>query len=331
MEVLPNVHQLRIPIPDNPLGFINAYLVKSDEGSLLIDTGWNTDEAFEALEQQLAEARVTFKDLKYIAITHVHPDHYGLVGRVEKHTQAKLILHEAERSLLYSRYVNYDPLLNDMDQWLEINGVPARDRPRMKMASMEILGLVEVAMPDQIVHGGEHLVIGNYDLEIIWTPGHSPGHICLYDRARKVLFSGDHVLEKTTPNVSMNSQSVSNPLVNYINSLNQVAKLPVDLILPAHGKPFDHFQDRVKEIEHHHEARLKEMLGLFNNRKQKTAYEIATGTTWFLPWEKLPAFSKRMAVTETLSHLELLLARGALSKTMQDGIVWYALADELAP
>src|SRR5512133_3438704 len=111
MEVLPNVHQLRIPIPDNPLGFINAYLVKADEGSLLIDTGWNSDEAFEALQGQLAEAGVTFKDLKYIAITHVHPDHYGLVGRVEKHTQAKLILHEAERSLLYSRYVNYDPLL----------------------------------------------------------------------------------------------------------------------------------------------------------------------------------------------------------------------------
>jgi glyoxylase-like metal-dependent hydrolase (beta-lactamase superfamily II) len=325
MEVLPNIYQLRIPIPDNPLGFINAYLVKTTDGCLLIDTGWNTDQAFEALSQQLAEAGVTFEDLKYIAITHVHPDHYGLVGRVEKFTRAKLIIHQLERSLLVSRYVSYDGLLEEMDRWLEINGVPSDDRPALQLASMEILGLVEVAMPDQVVHGGEHLCLGDFDLEIIWTPGHSPGHICLYDRSRKVLFSGDHILEKTTPNVSMNSQTISNPLVDYLNSLHQIAHYSVEVILPAHGKPFNGFQERLLEIEHHHEVRLNEMLAMFNG-EQKTAYHIATDTTWFMPWEQLPPFSKRMAVTETLSHLELLLARGLLTKTMENGIVWYSAA-----
>ncbi len=66
-----------------------------------------------------------------------------------------------------------------MDQWLEVNGVPAADRPALQLASIGNLGLVEVAMPDQVVHGGEHLV-----LEILTAnsldAGHSPGHICLY-------------------------------------------------------------------------------------------------------------------------------------------------------
>lgn len=325
MEILPNIHQLKIPIPDNPMGFLNAYLVKSAEGSLLIDTGWNTDASFEALNRQLAEAGVTLADLKYILITHVHPDHYGLVGRVEKHTPAKLIIHEIERSLLYSRYVDFKALLEEMDCWLEVNGVPADDRPSLQLASMEILGLIQVAMPDQLVHGGEHIIIGDFDLELIWTPGHSPGHLCLFDRSRGLLFSGDHILEKTTPNVSMNSQTISNPLVNYLNSLRQIAQLPVELVLPAHGEPFTGFHHRLKEIEVHHEVRLSEMLAMFDGAP-KTAYDIAIDTTWFLPWNELPSFSKRMAVTETLSHLELLLARGRLTKSMENGTFRYAAA-----
>ncbi|HVP21570.1 MAG TPA: MBL fold metallo-hydrolase [Anaerolineaceae bacterium] len=327
MEVFPGVYQLKIPIPNNPLGFINAYLVKTPEGSLLIDTGWNTDQSFEALEQQLAEAGVTFDNLKYIAITHIHPDHYGLVGRLAKYTKARLIIHEIERSLLYSRYVNYDDLLNEMDQWLKINGVPSSDRPKLRMASLEILGMVEVAMPDQVVHGGEHITLGDFDLEIVWTPGHSPGHICLYDRARKVLFSGDHILQKTTPNVSMNSQSIGNPLVDYLNSLHQISKLPVDLVLPAHGQTFNHLPERLKELQHHHETRMNEIVAAFNG-EPKTAYTIASSVTWYVPWQQLEPFSKRMAVTETLAHLELLLARGVLTKTMQDGFAWYSVANQ---
>lgn len=324
MEVLPNIHQLKIPNPDNSLGFVNVYLVKTVEGCLLIDTGWNTDQAFKSLEQQLAEVDVSFEDLKYIAITHVHPDHYGLVGRVENYTQATLIIHEIEHSLLHSLNIDYNDLLEEMDRWLEINGAPLLTCPACKWLRFPF-GLVPVAMPVQMVHGGEHIKFGDFDLEIIWTPGHSPGHICFYDRAHKVLFSGDHILQNTTPNVSINNQTISNPLGDYLNSIRQIAQLPVEVVLPAHGEAFNHFQERLKEIEAHHKNRLKEMFTMFDG-KPKTAYEIATATAWFLPWEQLPPFSKRMAVTETLSHLELLHARGLLTKSMENGIFWYTVA-----
>ena len=323
MEIIPGIHQLKIPIPNNPLFFINSYLIKADQGCMLIDTGWNTDEAFEALTSQLAEVDVSLSDLKYIAVTHIHPDHYGLVGRLEKHTQASLIVHGIEQSLLNSRYMNYDSLLEEMGLWLKINGVPKEIMPTLQRASLEVQSFVDVAFSDHLVHGGEHFSIGDYDLEVVWTPGHSPGHICFYEHSHKLLFSGDHVLKDTTPNVSMHSQSISNPLVDYLNSLQQVAQLDVDLVLPGHGDVFTDLQNRVKEIEQHHEKRLREMLNTLNG-VPKTAFNIAQGTTWYMPWEELPSYSKRMAVTETLAHLELLLARDILTKNMRDGIFWYS-------
>lgn len=322
MEVLPGVHQLKIPIPINPLGFVNAYLLKTRDGCILIDPGWNAADSFEAIERGLAEAGVGFGDLRYVVVTHIHPDHYGLVGHLAQLTDAKLVVHEIERTLLESRYVDYDDLLEEMDEWLRINGVPPSERATLQKASLGMLGLVAVEMPDQTVHGGERLVVGDFNLEIIWTPGHSAGHICLYDSARKALFSGDHLLEKITPNVSMTTQSRGNPLVDYLNSLSQIAELQVDLVLPGHGEPFRRFSERIEEMKQHHERRLNELLSICSD-KPKTAYEIAKAATWFNQWDDMRSFTKRAAVTETLSHLELLVARCALTKTTRDGIVWY--------
>ena len=327
MEVIPGIHQLKVPIPDNPLGYLNSYLVKADDGCMLVDTGWNTDEAFGSLARQLGEEGVSFGDLKYIAITHVHPDHYGLVGRLKQHTKAELVIHEIERSFLESRYVHYDNLLEEMDQWLRINGVPEADRPKLQRASLEVLGLVSVAAPDWPVRGGEHLRVGDFDFEVIWTPGHSPGHICLYERAHRVLVSGDHILPVITPNVSMHTQSLGNPLADYMDSLRAVEALPLDVILPAHEHVFRDLPKRIAEIHAHHAERKQHIIAAFAG-EPKTAYAIAATIPWEtmgVPWADLAAFHKRAAVTETLSHLELMRAEGILSKTSKDGVVWYAV------
>lgn len=326
MEVAPGVHQLKVPIPGNSLGYLNAYLVKTSEGSLLIDTGWNTEESYTELIRQLDEAGQTVADLRYIAITHVHPDHYGLVGRLAPQTHAHLIIHEIERSFLDSRYVHYDRLLAEMDEWLRINGVPESGRPAMQRASLEILGLVSVAMPDRVVHGGEHLRLGEFDFEMLLTPGHYPGHLCFYDAGKKLLFSGDHVLPNITPNVSLNVQADGNPLRDYLEGLERVAKLPVDLVLPAHGEVFCDLRKRVTEIEDHHQRRAQEMLAAFAG-EPRTAFQIASGIKWSSDgksWEKLPPLHRRMAMTETLAHLEMLYAQGDLQKSTRDGLVWYA-------
>ena len=102
-EVAPNVYQLNIPLPEKRLSILNAYVVKTDEGSMLIDTGWNTDVAFNALIFQLTEIDLTPADLKYIIITHFHPDHFGLSERLSKVSNATFIQHEIEIKLLTLR------------------------------------------------------------------------------------------------------------------------------------------------------------------------------------------------------------------------------------
>ena len=335
MQVYPNVFQLKIPIPDNPLGFINAYLVKSDQGSLLIDTGWNTDEAYESLQRQINAAGSSLADLRYIVITHIHPDHFGLAGRLKGLCQAELILHSADSMLVDRRYLDFREVLAQMDHWLMINGVPDEVRNPMSGASLPVRSLVTLTPPDRVVDGGEHLQIGGFDLELIWTPGHSPGHVCLYDRAHRLFFSGDHVLPDTTPNVSMHIQTMSNPLVDYLNSLAQVVELEVDWVLPSHGAAFSDLAARVAAIREHHEVRLNAMRAAFagppaergGGGRPQTAYGIAAAVPWTkenTAFDNLDALQKRFAVTETIAHLELLVARGDLKKILQNGLVWYS-------
>jgi glyoxylase-like metal-dependent hydrolase (beta-lactamase superfamily II) len=325
-ELSAGIFRMQIPLKNNPLGYINSYLLTSSEGCILIDSGWNSKDAFETLKKGIADAGVSLGDIKHLIVTHIHPDHYGLVGRLQNLTNADLILHDIERQLLDSRYVNYDELLAASEGWLRINGVPPDALSTLPRASLDILGLVSVSLPNHPVYGGEHIILGDISLEVLWTPGHSPGHICLYDRERKILFSGDHVLEKITPNVSMNIQAQSNPLVDYQNSLRQLRGLSVDLVLPGHGDPFIDLEGRIDSILEHHTERLREVLSLCTPGPI-TAYEVARKTTWFRTWNELPLFSQRTAVTETLAHLELLLSRGSLQKTTQDGTFFYRLSD----
>lgn len=327
MEIVPGIHRLQVPIPESSLGYLNAYLIKSTDGSLLIDTGWNTDLAFGALARQLGEVGVALGDLRYIVITHVHPDHYGLAGRLAQHCSAKLVLHEIERTFLESRYVAYEGLLAEMDEWLRINGVPDADRGELQRASMPVIDLVWVAMPDMTVRGGEHLTVGDFDFEVVWTPGHSPGHICLYERARRVLVSGDQVLSGITPSVGLHTQSLGNPLADYLDSLKVLEALPVEVVLPSHREPFRDLPARIEEIRAHIDKRARDVTAAVAD-DLKTAYQIAAEIPWNtkgVPWLDLPALHKRAAVTETLAHLERLHADGALDKVLKDGIVLYKL------
>ncbi len=166
-------------------------------------------------------------------------------------------------------------------------------------------------------------------MQIIWTPGHSPGHICLYEHARRMFISGDHVLPHITPNVSMHSQSLGNPLGDYLNSLRQVAELAVDVALPAHCDTISDFGKRVGEIRDHHVGRMRAIVQMFNG-EPRTAWQIAAALPWtdnMIAWKDLTPMHQRLAVTETLSHLELLQSHRALGKRFQEGLVWYDLPD----
>lgn len=325
MEVIAGVHQLKLAIPDNPLGYLNSYLVQGDKGCLLVDTGWNTDEAFQQLVEQLKALGLSLNDISTVVITHVHPDHYGLAGRIKQNCPTRFAFHLWEKALIESRYINFAELQSKIGRFLLSHGIPERDVASFQTASQPTLDYVSVAWPDEVLYGGETLDIGDFHLEVLWTPGHAPGHICLYEPTRRLLFAGDHILPTITPNVSYHLQSGSNPLGDYLNSLQQLRRLPVDLILPAHEHVFTDLEPRIDQIVSHHEERKQQVLDLITSGP-KTAYQIAGGLPWNVGgdvWARLSALIQRFAVMETISHLEALRMDAQARRFIRDSTIFY--------
>jgi glyoxylase-like metal-dependent hydrolase (beta-lactamase superfamily II) len=327
IEVTPGIYRMPLPLPVPHLSHINTYLVKGDEGCLLVDTGWNTPESFDSLKEQLAELGIEGKEISQIVVTHVHPDHYGLAGKIKPLFGASLLFHHLEKDFIETRYVNMEELIQELGQWLQRNGVPPERLAELQKASLPLLKFVTPTMPDTTLYGGETITCGDFNFEVMPTPGHAPGHICLYEPDKKILLSGDHILPTITPHVGLHPQSGPNPLGDYLDSLERLKKLEVKFVLPGHEQPFTEFRERIEGISLHHDLRNAEILAALGS-DTKTAFELTTEITWLhdvngVGWHRLDNWDKRMAILETLAHLEEMRARGELDKFNRDDILYY--------
>src|SRR3989304_19903 len=105
-EVIPGIYHIKVPIPDNPLGYLNCYVLRGKRGWLMIDTGWDTQGAFNALENGLKEIGLAFTDIETIVVPHVHADHFGLAGRIKQVSPAtRLLTHRWEGDIIESQYI----------------------------------------------------------------------------------------------------------------------------------------------------------------------------------------------------------------------------------
>lgn len=320
-HVLPPVEEVRsglwsipVPIPINPLRYVLVYALELRDGIALVDTGWDTDDAWEALGSGLATFGATVTDVKAVVVTHIHPDHYGLAGRVRAASGAWVALHPADAALLRERYEDVDGLVASMRDLLAASGVPADLLPDLSEASMQIRAFVSMAPPDVLLEDGETLDLRGWDFTTIWTPGHSPGHVCLYSEASKILLSGDHVLPRITPNIGFHSQQVPNPLGDYLESLARLKSFDVAEVLPGHEYRFADLRVRLRELEQHHDERLAEILRSLRARPGATAWELTTSLSWQRRWEEIPAYMQRAANGEVLAHLALLERRGRVRR-----------------
>ena len=328
-ELLPGVWRLPLPLRDSPLGHVNTYLVRADDGYLLVDCGWDTADTLRALEGHLRALDVRFPDVRHLVVTHIHPDHYGLAGRLREITSADLSFHRLERLYIESRYADADDLLAEMREWLRLNGTPQNELDQLNRGSTSMMERVQIAYPDRTLDGGEEIPCGRYTFKVIWTPGHAAGHICLYDGGNKVLLSGDHVLPRITPSVGLHVRTQGNPLADYLDSLRLIGRLQAELVLPGHGEPFRGLPERTAELLAHHQRRLDEIVHLLRpgEAEARTGFDIARQMRWGSrrAWDDLSGFERRLAVTETLAHVELLHARSQVGKRFADGVVSYFL------
>src|SRR5436305_2762797 len=273
MDVLPGILRLELPMPFE-LRHVNVYLLRDGDAYTLVDTGLQTEESRQVLNQQLAGLKVPIKRINRILITHIHPDHFGLAGELRERSGAELIIHRLEVALMEPRYARAEDLVHDVGKWLSMNGVPEEEAEYVKSASMGAREYVSVVEPDTLLEGAERLPVDDSEIEVIWTPGHSPGHCCFYWPARGVLLSGDHLLPKISPNIGLHPQSGADPLDDYLQSLDRIKGLDVDLVLPAHGDPFPEPRDRIAAIKQHQQER-KTALAQLTSDSPRTGRDLA--------------------------------------------------------
>jgi glyoxylase-like metal-dependent hydrolase (beta-lactamase superfamily II) len=157
-------------------------------------------------------------------------------------------------------------------------------------------------------------------------PGHSTGHICLYEPDHKFLFSGDHILDDITPNITP-WPGIADSLGLYLQSLDKVEAMDIDTVLPGHRSVMYNYRQRIKEIRHHHQVRLDEILSILAGHPGN-AYQVAGQMKWDLSyesWDEFPGFQKWFATGEAMAHLEHLLHLNKVMTDITSGQIIYRL------
>ena len=199
---------------------MNIFLVALEDGYLLIDCGMETEPSFETMRAAMQERGIDWREIRQILLTHMHPDHMGLAARLLELTGASLAMHEAE-----ARHLRQVAAAS-AETSLARGSLPSiRRTPALELKMEEhfygIRKNFHDLAPARILTGGEQLETALGPLEVIWTSGHSPGHICLYSRERKLLFSGDQIIEKITPNIAWHPGR--DMLAEFLDSLERLA------------------------------------------------------------------------------------------------------------
>ncbi len=310
-ELTRGVIRIDLPLPFE-LEQINLYLIPIDRGYLLIDCGMDTPESFAALESALGRAGARWSEIRVVVVTHMHPDHIGLAPRIRALSGASFLMHQAEAAHLDSleREERRLPYLHDAYTRC---GVPAEAQLEMDRSFAFIRKSLHEIVPDMLLRGGERIDSAIGPLTVVPTPGHSPGHICLHAAGRGLLFSGDHILNSITPNISWHPGT--DALGDYLESLDRVGRLEIERVLPAHGPPFSGHREWIAETVAHHDRRCGRILEAVRDGA-RTAHEIA-GRLWT---QRLDPIHRHFAVFETMAHLEHMRRRGQLRALDRGGV-----------
>jgi glyoxylase-like metal-dependent hydrolase (beta-lactamase superfamily II) len=291
-----------LPLP-LALRSINAYLIEGSSGYALVDTGMHTQEAAAALRAGLVDAGIAIEDVRRVFVTHLHPDHLGMAGTLER-AGAEIVMHGPELENASRMWSRDHSMIDETYAWFERHGMPAAVDEGMREAWLQIGRAVDEVERVTSAADGEQIDLGGRSGRLKWTPGHTDYHAVLVDEPERILFSGDHVLPRITSNVGLYSYSRDDPLGDFLDALSAVRTLPVTRVLPAHGDPFDDLPGRVDQILAHHEERLRATLDAIGDG-ERDAYTVCRKLFPVLR----SAHEERFALAETLAHLRYLERR----------------------
>jgi len=320
VQVAPGVHWLRMPLPF-ALNHINLWLLEDGDGWTIVDTGIQRPEVQEIwraiLAGPLAGGRV-----KRVLITHFHPDHIGLAGWLVEELGSEMWITRTEW-LMHQMLTLDDAGINHASQVAAYreNGLDAAWMERLSgRGNTYQVRVGRAPHRHRRIADGEEIEIGRRTWHVVVGTGHAPEHACLHCPSLGVLISGDQILPKITPNVSLwAGDDTADPLADYLGSLDLFRHLPPStVVLPSHNLPFTGLHQRLDDLARHHEERLQDLVDACD--RPMTAAQLIP----VLFDREMDAHQIGFAMGECLSHLTYLAGSGRMTRSRRDdGVITY--------
>jgi glyoxylase-like metal-dependent hydrolase (beta-lactamase superfamily II) len=326
-ELASDLWSIPVPIPNSPLRYVSSYAFATRGGLVLLDTGWNADESWQALLDGLNVLGASPQDVRGVLVSHMHFDHSGLAGRLRDASGAWIAIHPADRAVL-NNMSTLDPgiAVEREAAFLRRLGASSAEAAAAVGTAANFAQFTTVAVPDRELNDGDVADVPGWQLRAVHTPGHTPGHLVFVDELSQRMFAGDHVLPRITPNISLQPGGPEHPLADFLASLRKVRDLDVDEVMPAHEWRFRGLAERVDGITAHHERRLAELLAAMAANPDATPWFLAGQLHWSRSWDQYSGRMRIMAVTETAAHVNELVRRG-LAVPSDGEVPGYRVAD----
>ena len=322
VEIYKNIYRIPVILPGSPLKELNAFLIKGEDRSLLVDTGFSAEESKQSLFKGLNELSVDVNSMD-IFLTHVHSDHIGLVDALKNENNSVYMSEEDSRELAreldedYWVYVEKQSLIIGFPPGNELN---YKEHPGYIYRPKSAVECRHLGEGDEISYGG-------YNFTVLDLKGHTPGQLGLYEKKHGLLFSGDHILNKITPNICCWDLE-HNYLGEFLKNLKKAGSLDIKILFSAHRAFVEDPYKRIEELLEHHARRLEHARQILRD-KPSTAYECSCLIKWDYLGGYFPDFpvpQKWFASSEMLAHLQMLYFNGEVNRELsKDGFFVYSL------
>ncbi len=311
------IWRLTLPLPFTAPRSVNTYIFEGTDGLTLLDCGVDTEDGYTHLVRGLEAIGAGLTDLHRVIGSHLHVDHMALAKRLVEDTGAEWVMHESTPNEV-EWYNDWERRRDRLANIVAANGAPGDAIERFR-TGYEQPGWYSTAIdPTHPVAEDDRIPLDDdRHLRVLYTPGHQPNHITLLDSRSNLLFTGDHVLPGISPFVPYDGDGRDH-LGDYLDSIEKIELLDPGVVLPAHGPTIERGRARARQISLHHERRLGAMTQELK-WGPKTAWEVMRAV--FRP--NLGHFEQRLAIQETLAHLEHLERRGTVERIEESGTIWY--------
>jgi len=321
IEVIKNIFCFPVPLPGSPLKELNCYIVRGGDRNLMVDVGFNAPEGYAAVTGAFKELGLFLSDTD-IFLTHLHADHTGLIDELKKEC-GRIYISEIDS-------IQVDRNCED-EYWTEYLGIQShmgfpeaetlhyRDHPAYVGGALTRTDFVYVTE-------GMSFDFGGYNFAAIDLKGHTPGQMGLFDKQKSVLFCGDHILNKITPNINLWDFN-ADYLGLFLKNLRKVEELNVKTLLSAHRALVPDVNLRINQLLAHHDRRLSRVLEILSSGKS-TVYEVAMEVEWDYGgghFGSFPAAQKWFAASEVFAHLEHLRIIGKVDLLIEGPMYFYSI------